>query len=526
MKTASMYRPTVSWKRWGFFAVAMFVLPLLFGCAGGRRNICLAPVMMQYSAGPDSLGIGEFLALAPAEQSVRRARARRYATEAQAATRADIRIGKLTNAAGLAPDNPDSWLALADLWRWLGDYLHTDTCLNNAAAAVRLLSTDSAVMAAHDPDYKESSALATALQRAWLHYDRAEWRDAMPWVRAALRAEPGNKAALQIRGLLESIQGHRGMAHEIADDLHRRDEFTTDIAWILANLDIARGNDREAFNYFLGLRPDERRVAECYRDMGRVAERVAEWSYARRWYRESAAAVPFRKITCPVERKHVRISDPSTGPRLPFWLAHDESYITGSLSAYLAYAFERFEKAEMIGDREKWGGLVVNAAGICLRLAMEKPAARRVRGLVFARTDRPERALTDLTAALRESDQRDPHRAQLEAEIGHLLLVQERHAEAIGYLRRALVGHERNAQVWSDLGLALIMAGERESAAEALTQAIALDPELAAAWYNRGLMHLHAGNLIQAEADLGEAAKLAPGNMDVANLLQQVRQQR
>ncbi len=196
--------------------------------------------------------------------------------------------------------------------------------------------------------------------------------------------------------------------------------------------------------------------------------------------------------------------------------------MTGSLSSYLAYALARFETAQSVADRDEWGGLVVNAAGICLRLEMEEAHARRARGLVFAGTGRNDRALNDLRAALRELGAGDVMAPRLEAEIGHLLLVSEDHATAMPHLRRALAADATVAQVWSDLGLALIMAGDRSAADEALTRAIALDETLAAAWYNRGLMHLHADNLDQAEADLGHAATLAPDNPDVANLLQQV----
>ena len=76
------------------------------------------------------------------------------------------------------------------------------------------------------------------------------------------------------------------------------------------------------------------------------------------------------------------------------------------------------------------------------------------------------------------------------------------------------------------LGLALIMAGDNKGADDALTRALGLDENLVAAWYNRGLMALHAGNLAQAEADLAQAASLAPDNGEVANLLQQVMRQK
>ncbi len=520
------FGPTVSWKRWGSLVFLCGVLScLLMGCAPTRRASCGGDVPLGYSAELDSLGLAEFLALEPAAVASRRALAGSHLARVRAATRAEGRIRELTTAAGLAPDDPAVWLELAELWRGLGDYLHTDQCLNSAVTAVARLGPGSVILAERGADYKESSALETALQRAWLHYDRAEWRDALPWVRAALRAEPGNEAALQIRGLLAGILGDRSTAAEIAGDLRRKYEFTTDIAWIMSNLETNLGNERAAFNSFLNLRPDDRRVAECYRDMGRSAERVGEWSYASKWYRESAAALPLRKISCLQERRFPPVSEPADGYALPFWLAFDRSYVTGSLSAYLAYAFARFEAAATDFDREAWGGLVVNAAGICLRLEMEQPQVHRIRGRVFARTGRVARALADLKAALAGFGPRNDYLVELEAQIGHLLLLQEKHTEAIVHLKRALAVDDSGARQWSDLGLALIMVGDRAAAGEALTRAILLEPTLAAARYNRGLMYLHAGDLAAAESDLIVAAELAPGNQEIINLLQQVKLQ-
>jgi len=526
MKATPCHHPTVSRRRWGFFIVTALLVSSLAGCGGKAVVVCADPVDMVYAAAEDSLGLDQFLTLAVEQQAVRRQLAQRYLADARGAGRADYRIRALTTAAGLAPDDPEIWLQLAHVWRWLGVYLQTDTSLNNAVAAVRALAATSAVLVERGPKYKETAALAIALQRAWLHYDRGEWREAMPWVRAALRVEAGSEAVLQIRGLLEAIQGKRGMAHEIAGDLQRKDVFSTDRGWIMSNLDTAKGRKREAFNQFLRLRPEPGRAAECYRDMGRAAERVQEWSYVRKWYRESAAALPFRNITCLTEIEHPRISDESGRHPLSFWLAFDQYYVTGSLSSYLAYVFERFESAPDAAEKDRWGGLVVNAAGICLRLEMESPYVRRVRGLVFAGTGRTDRALVDLRDAVREFGKKSRYVAQLEAEIGHLLLLQEDHAGAIGHLRRALDANANSAQAWSDLGLALIMAGDNDGAADALTRALGLDENLVAAWYNRGLMALHAGNLEQAEADLAQAAHLAPDNGEVANLLQQVMRQK
>lgn len=526
MKTIDFFGPATSWKWWGFFLLPMALLPMLAGCAGTPVVLCGGPIAMGFSATEDSLGLDEFLALPDAEQQARRRLARRFLAEADGAGRADLRIRSLTNAAGVAPDDPAIWLRLAKVWRWVGDYLATDTSLTNAATAVRAFDVSTWLEAERGFDYGNIAGLETALQRAWLHYDRGEWREAMPWVRAALTVESGNTEVLRIRGLLEARQGKRGMAHQIADDLRRKDEFSADISWVMFNLDTAMGRHRAAYNYCYTLRPNQRNAAECYRDMGRTAERVREWSFARRWYRESTAALPFRNITCLTEINHKRVSDPAGTCTLPFWMAFDQYYVTGSLSAYLAYAFDRFEAASTAAEKELWGGLVVNAAGICLRLEMEKPHVRRVRGLVFARTGRGDRAMADLEAAVAGLGPNNALVADLEAEIGHLMLVEQNHARAAVHLRRSLAAKPDLARAWSDLGLALIMADDQAAAAEALTKAIELDKSLAAAWYNRGLMHFHAGDLDLAESDLAEAARLAPDNRDVANLLQRVMRQK
>jgi tetratricopeptide (TPR) repeat protein len=344
-------------------------------------------------------------------------------------------------------------------------------------------------------------------------------------VRTALQIEHGNEAAIVIRGLLEAQLGRRGIAHEIAADLRRKNEFSPHIAWIMSNLDAANGLDRSSFNYFTDLRPERRYGAECYRDMGRSAERLGQWGYAARWYRESAAAHTLRKNPCLTELSHLRLDAAGAGPALPFWMAFDEFYVTGSLAAYLAYAFERFEAATDPAARERWGGLVVNAAGTSLRLDLKDTHARKVRGLVYARTGHPERALADLQDALSEFSRLGISDSELEAEIGHVLLLQRDHRQAIVHLRRALALAPGPAQAWSDLGLCLIMSDERDEAVVAFGKAIERDAGLVAAWYNRGLVHLHAGDLPAAEVDLAQAARLAPDNRDIVALLQQVMRQ-
>jgi len=502
-------------------------LPLsLAGCAGSSPEQCADPGGVGFSAPEDSLGIEEFLALEPAHRQFRRAQADVWLDRSRKAPKANDRIQALANAAGLAPDDPEIWLSLAKIWRWLGNNIRTEVCLDNAAAAVRSLGRKDSDLSDRARQYKKDTALRTAILRAWLHYDRAEYHEGLRWAKAATQVEPGNALALQVKGVLVASLGHRSHAHKIADDILRSRDFKTDSAWIRSNLERSWGRHREAFNYYLNLRPNEEHASECFRDMGLAAERVAEWSYARRWYRESAAEIPFEDTSCVVEITHERLDSRARSSRQPVWMAFGRYYVTGSRSAYTAYVLERFDQAATSDEKDLWGGLLVNSAGICVRLNEDKPWAFRARGIVFARTGKEDRGLEDFQRAAKLLKKLGVEDARVTAEMGHLILMDEQPRRAIPHLRRAVELDRENAIAWSDLGLALIMTGEVTEAQRALTTSIELDPDSATAWYNRGLMNLHADNLDQAEADLLKAAELAPDNREVAKLLQRIAQKK
>lgn len=522
----------IAWtKRWGFFRPVVMLILLtgalvqvigLAGCAGSASEDCLDPRGGDFSAAEDSLGIEEFYALDPAHRQARRDRAEAWLDRSRSADKAGDRIQALANAAGLIPDDPEIWLDLARIWRWIGDNLRTETCLDNAAAAVRRMGQEDSDFFGRSEGYRRDAALRTGIQRAWLHYDRAEYYEGLDWAEAALKMEPGNATAWLVKGLLASSLGQRSQGYEIANDLRRSRGYHADIAWIMSNLDRSWGRHREAFNFFVNLRPFEEHAAECWRDMGLAAERVGEWSYARRWYRESAAALPFVDTSCLMEISHDRLDASLGSPPQPVWMAFGRHFVTGSRSAYTAYALERFDLATTPDEIDVWGGLVVNSAGICIRLNENKPWALKARGIVFSRTGKQGRGLEDLQKSARGLKKMGLEDGRLEAEIGHLFLLDEKQSSAILHLRRAVDLDAKNAGAWSDLGLALIMSGNRAEAEKALSRSLEIDPESATAWYNRGLMNLHAGDLEQAEADLAKAAELAPENQNVARLLQQI----
>lgn len=207
---------------------------------------------------------------------------------------------------------------------------------------------------------------------------------------------------------------------------------------------------------------------------------------------------------------------------MPVWLGLQGAYVTGSLSSYTALALERFRAAVSGPDRDRWAGETVNAAGICLRLDLDALGARKARGLVFAATDNRNLALPDLRRAAQGFQELGRPDAEVEAALGHQLILAEDFPAALIHLQDAVNLDPARARTWSDLGLAQVTLGDQEAADRALSRAIELDPTLAVAWFNRGLMAMHQGDLERAGADLMEAARLAPDNPDIARLLQKI----
>lgn len=501
-------------------AMTMIGLGLaLAGCAKPYRPACKDPVTLTYQASTDSIGLAEFLELPDADKQARRRLAKRWLDDARKQDAADIKVQALTNAAGLTPDDPEPWLQLADIWRWLGLYLKSVDCLDRSAAAIRELSGADWEFE-RGRNFRRNVVQRTMLIRAWLHYDRAEWSEGLNWAEGAARLDLGTDDTMQILGLLKGRAGYWSHAQEISRDIRRRNPENTDSHWVRAMSEAGVGRFEEA--RFSGPRSDRPHAAEAWRDRGRLAERLHEWSDALYFYRHSAAEIPLHDPAC-VTTVNVRLLDPTLSrSELPVWLSFGRYYLTGSLSAYVRLALDNFDRHLDGSERDFWATAVINGAGICLREGMDEAWALRARGLVFAQTGMPDLGLADLAKAsslLGEGGYTD---IEMEAALGHMLLMKEDHLAALPHLRRTVEFMPADAVAWSDLGLALIMTGDTEAAAEALSRAIELEPSLATAWYNRGLMHLHAKQLEAAEIDLREAARLAPGNPEVGQLLQQI----
>ncbi len=501
--------------QWGFL---LLITVLALGCSSSSSlDACIDPGRLVYSADTDSLSLEAFVALPEAEQESRRNLAGQWMERFEDEKHPSDRIRALGNAAGLAPDDPSIWLQQAHLWRWLGDYLKTVECLESAAAAVRNFNTN-----VHSWSKKEMQR-RTAVARAWLHYDRGEWQLGLEWARAARRVAPSDASVRLIYGLLAGHSGSRSEAQGPTDDLGWVNEDFSDITWIRASYRVSTGQYRQAFNLIMDMNPHGSRKAECWREMGEIAEYLSEFSRAGRWYEESVSALPFRSTNCLVSFKNSRLKPGSNGTWLKVWLAFDRYYVTGSYSAYTSLAFKRFQEAKKQKNKDFWAGQVVNATGVLLRKKMDVPWAYRARGLVFASVGKSDRALKDLKRASEKLTRLGQTDIEVEATLGHLYLDKENQAMALQHLNAAVHLDPEVASVWRDLGLALIMSDQPKEAESALTRALDLDPDSATSWYNRGLLYLHRNDYPRATADLEKAAVLAPDNQEVIKLLQQAQ---
>jgi len=507
--------------------VALAALGALAACQSAPRGAIVYPQAVRYAATVDSLSLAEFAALPAGERGARAAEAAdwlRRLERDRPGLAAELQA--LRTAVGLDPTRADLWLRLAERARWFGDYQDTEDALAACRAALP-----------HRPERRRALAAGAALCEAWLRYDRGEWRRGEAATDSAEAYGADQDEIQLLRALHLAGLGRNRRAEDIAFRFANRDHRAH---WIYAVSYWRRGGPQPAHGIFTGsggatsygtedfvkggMRMATVFAAECYRDWGAVEELLRNWWLAEQQYERSAPFVPGfdRRVVTRVDAP-VLGAEPGYEP-MPVWLAFDRFYVTGSRSAYVALAFDRYQRAASPAAREFWGSAVVDAAGTCVRLDLDAAWARRDRGLVLADVAGQEgQARLDLEQALRWFDNQRIDDVATLAGLGHLLLADQRPARARPLLERASRLAPREAGIWSDLGLAYVQLGEPDAAMEALAQALALDPALAVAWYNRGLLRYHLQDVPGAVADLERAHALAPDNREVSTLLEQLQ---
>ncbi len=512
-------------------------LLLIAGCAGLVPAPCGYPREVSFAGEADSLGLDAFRLLPAVGQAQRHEAALRWRVQAGHARRATEKWRALAAAAGLAPDDASTWLALAELERELGDRVSARNSLDRAAAAI-----DLAPLA--------SRRLRLALARAWLHRELAEWSWGLAWADSALALFPADREAKLLQGLLLGQRGEESRALVVADEIERIDPLASVWIWVRGVAALGAeslpdalhwlgGNTQASLRHYFGVQPpqpsgragdtsaigrhgatpDILHRANYWHDLALVCERLERWSEAARAYEASMKSLPLREPIC-LRRVDLPVQeDDAGGPRLPVWLAFDRFRAAGSWRAYAVEATRRFEAAADSASRALWSDTAVGALGICIRTGQASTASRAARGRVYAQLGAYGLAEADLVRALAEFRQLGRPDAATLYWLGFLKVKGEKSGEALPLLREAAAIDPGRAPVWSSLGYALIMTGDIEAARAALDRALALDPRQTAAWYNRGLLHFNSGRWEDAVLDLRRAAELAPDNVEVGNLL-------
>jgi len=467
------------------------------------------PACVLYSETADSTGLAELLAFPENHRLARRSLAASWRRLAAAAGTTVGKVRALRNAAGLAPDDPDTWLKLAQLTRWCGSAAETRKYLRAARASLLL-----APIARRDELH-----LRILRQQAWFEHARGRWERGLALTDTALTLAPKERRTLLVRGLMLAGYGLSRDATYLATEIERQEFFRTDWRWIRAWTEFRRGRPTEARHLF-SFRPNPLHRADCFSDMGTVSERLGFWHRAREEYENAKQSLPLPDLSFLVRHELPPPGKPADTTLQPVWLAFDRFYTVGSLVTYTALAGQRFEEAETIAAREFWAEAALDAATVCLRKRIGAPWALAWRGRVYAQLEMYDLAEADLSRALTDLERRGLEDAPTLAWLGRTKLMQKAFGSALSLLRRSVAIDSLRAATWSDLGYGLLMTQDIAAAHEVLDRALGLDPGLAVAWYNRGLLHFHARRWSEAVSDLSEAARLAPDNQDIASILQ------
>jgi tetratricopeptide (TPR) repeat protein len=495
-------------------------------CQPPAERVVAYPEAVRFAAARDSLGLESYLALPAAERQARAAEAATWRQRAVESLVLADELRALRTAVGLDPTAAEAWLQLARRTRWFGDYVQVEDALDGCRQAI-----------VHHVGSRRELAAAAAVCEAWLRYDRGEWKRGLAWTDSAAAHGADDDEVQLLRALHLAGMGRHRRAEDIAYRFAGRDHRAH---WIYGVSYWRRGGPEPAHGIFTGtasavssgtsdfvkgvMRPTTVHAAECYRDFGTVEELQQNWWLAEQQYEYGAEFVPGIEKAAVTRIDRQPLARVREKDRVPVWIVFDRFYVTGSLSAYVALAFARFEAATEPAAREFWASAVLDGAGTLVRLDVDEAWARRARGLVMAQVPgREGQARVDLESAVRWFDSHRIDDIRSVSTLGHLYLQSNRPARARPLLEQATRMEPENARAWSELGLSYVQLGEIESAMAALQRAIDLDPELAVAWYNRGLLRYHLEDLPGAVADLERAHELAPENPEVEGLLDQLR---
>lgn len=140
----------------------------------------------------------------------------------------------------------------------------------------------------------------------------------------------------------------------------------------------------------------------------------------------------------------------------------------------------------------------------------DRPEYRTALGLSLLGSGKPEGAMVELEAALRQ----DPGQVSAGVSLAQLYLQQNRLPQSLALARDLAKRYPRHAGLQNLLGDMLLRSGQMAPARQAYEQALGLDPKLPSARLQLARMDINANQLAAAEQRLSGLLRDAPRNSD------------
>jgi tetratricopeptide (TPR) repeat protein len=441
-------------------------------------------------------------------------------------------ITALKAALAIDPAMTESWCALGCLCASVGDVVSGRRYLDRA------LEVAQAWEQAGQPVAKE---LLREIQRerAWALRDLALWDEGLAAIAAALKAFPGDRDLMLIKGLLLAGAGRTQEAMSLAvrmppfayrehDLFHygQRDQ-TSDYAnrWIKSQALMAAG-DYDLARHVIGelnSYPYRRYLPHQERfwdDVGLVAELDGD-EHAGTYYALGMIAHPHRFYFPWLGSNLEPLVQGFPAPETPYFTSFGDRFqVGGSPLAFAASQMNRMTYSLHDRQRELAAGRAKLALDIAERRNIRPDIVRAMRGRLYFAADELTLARQDLEAAhaaFVAGGQVDPGTSLL---LGLLDMTEGRHNRAVEYFQASLTEDPLQPVAWRSLGVSLVHLGRKEEAAVAMDEALGLEPRSVAGLYNRGLLNLQGGHFAEAVTDLDLAYRLEPENHEVQRLLQ------
>ncbi len=469
---------------------------------------------------PDSAAVAGFHGLPQDAQEARAQQAAALAESALEAESAPVIIAGLREAVTLNPTDTGHLLALAEICRASGYRVEAYAALDAARGQFRALKGQERRDAIRD----------YALIRGWMEYADGNWADGEALGAKAVEAGAGteghlvellNMAARPMQ--LTEISTHMVVFAPYENDTGNR---RSDWGWC-----------RRAWAFLHRVSFEQEMYENCerrqtrlprnnvlrWRDYGMACEREGRGDWAECYYRRSREAVRAADggwITGHA-RETAGAADLRMGP-MPFWTNPDGGYVTGSLFAYAAYAWEMMDAAPD-EDVAVWAERLMAVAASCQHRYPDRPWVRLWRGAAFLALGDLQEAYGEFGLARDDFDRLGLDEPRLDPLQGRVMLHYRKYDRARPLLERGVQTQPRNARCWADLGTLHATLGEDAEALAAFDMAVGLDPRMAVAWYNRGILRAKDGQWQAALDDLKVAADLAPQDRKVITDLQQVQ---